>query len=414
MNELKNRKIISSITKFLSDHEIIILHGSRQVGKTSILKILMSGILKEKTPRSNIIYFDLEDFDLVELCNSGPDKVVEYLKGINCDFKNKIYLIIDEIQYLENPSSFLKLFHDRYRETIKIIVSGSSSFEIKSKFKDSLVGRSLSFEIFTLDFEEFLLFKGEKVNLEGKLPDFLNKKLLGLYKEYVLYGSYPAIVLEDSIEKKEFKLKQIINTYIRKDVRDLFDIRDINKFNSLIRILAGQSAKLLNIYELSNTIKIARQTIEEYILILENTYIVKRIYPFHKNIRSELTKMPKIYFEDTGVLNILNNRTFSEIVSGELFENSVYMNLRRSIPVEYIYFWRTNRGQEVDFILDKGKIVPIEVKLSYRNKLMKNSLYFIDKYNTGGIYCITLEKSDSSKYGSIYQLYPWEIYKVFL
>jgi predicted AAA+ superfamily ATPase len=115
----------------------------------------MSGILKEKTSRSNIVYFDLEDFDLVELCNSGPDKVVEYLKGINCDFNNKIYLIIDEIQYLENPSSFLKLFHDRYREVIKIIVSGSSSFEIKSKFKDSLAGRSLSFEIFTLDFEEF-------------------------------------------------------------------------------------------------------------------------------------------------------------------------------------------------------------------------------------------------------------------
>ncbi|PIV68535.1 MAG: AAA family ATPase, partial [Candidatus Aenigmarchaeota archaeon CG01_land_8_20_14_3_00_37_9] len=94
--------------------EVIVLHGARQVGKTSIIKILISSVLKSKITESNIVYFDLEDFNLVELCDKGVEKVIDYLTGINCDFSKKIYLFIDEIQYLKNPSSFLKLFYDRY------------------------------------------------------------------------------------------------------------------------------------------------------------------------------------------------------------------------------------------------------------------------------------------------------------
>ena len=410
--KLINRKAISSIAKFLDDDEIIVLHGARQVGKTSIIKILISVISKLKIPESNIVYFDLEDFNLVELCNKGVEKVIDYLTGINCDFNKKIYLFIDEIQYLKNPSSFLKLFYDRYKTKVKIIVTGSSSFGIKSKFKNSLVGRTVNFEIFTLDFEEFLWFKEKKIRLGTKLPDILQNELGDLYTEYALMGGYPAIVLEKSVEKKEFKLKQIINTYIKKDIRDLADIRNINKFNILLKLLASQSGNLLNILELSNTLGIARQTIEDYLFILENTYIIKKIYPFYKNIRSELTKMPKVYLEDTGIANILANKTFGMVLSGGLFENSIYMNLRRNSPVENIYFWRTNKGQEVDFILDSKKLMPIEVKLRFRDKLIKNALYFLDKYNTGYVICITLNKNKNSKYINVKQLYPWEIYNI--
>jgi len=157
---------------------------------------LISSVLKSKIPESNIVYFDLEDFGLVELCDKGVEKVIDYLTGINCDFSKKIYLFIDEIQYLKNPSSFLKLFYDRYKTKVKIIVSGSSSFGIKSKFKNSLAGRTVNFEIFTLDFEEFLWFKEKKIRLGAKLPDILHNELRDLYTEYALMGGYPAIVLE--------------------------------------------------------------------------------------------------------------------------------------------------------------------------------------------------------------------------
>ena len=155
-NELKYRKLIGRIIKFLDDNEIIAVHGSRQVGKTSLLHYLIDNYLKGNVSTSNIFYLDLEDFVLLDLCNSGPDKVMEYIKSKNADLSSRVYLLIDEIQYLKNPSSFLKLFYDRYKSNVKLIVSGSSSFLIKKKFRDSLVGRILDFELFTLDFEEFL------------------------------------------------------------------------------------------------------------------------------------------------------------------------------------------------------------------------------------------------------------------
>jgi len=407
--KLKNRKIIPQIKKYLNDDEIIVLHGARQVGKTSIINYLISHTFKGKISPDNLVYFDLEDFNLTELLNSGVEKAVEHLKGLGCDFNKKIYLFIDEIQYLENPSSFLKLLHDRYKGKIKLITTGSSSFEIKKKFKNSLAGRTVNFEIFNLDFEEFLWFKEKKINLSEAKSDILQSRLKDLYNEFALMGGYPAIVMEKSREKKEFKLKQIINTYIKKDIRDLADIRNINKFNDLLRLLAVQSGSLLNILELSNSLNLAQQTVEDYLFILENTYIIRRVYPFHRNVRSELTKMPKIFLEDTGIANILANKTFAHVLSGGLFENSVFANLRRNINMENIYFWRTNKGQEVDFIIENKKLMPIEVKLQYSDKIIKNLLNFAQKYRVQDLFCVTLCKKKDVKYKNIKQLYPWEL-----
>lgn len=407
--KLKNRKIIAKITKFLNDDEIIVIHGARQVGKTSVIHYLIEHNLRNKIAKNNIVYFDLEDFDLVELLNSGVEKTIEHLQGLGCDFNKKIYLFIDEIQYLKNPSSFLKLFHDRHKGKIKLIVTGSSSFEIKKKFKNSLAGRTIDFEIFTLDFEEFLRFKEKEINLNAKLSDILQNQLKDLYKEFALIGGYPAIVLERSRAKKEIKLKQIINTYIRKDIRDLAEIRNINKFNDLLRILSSQTGNLLNVLELSNTLNLAKQTVEDYLFILENTYVVKRVYPFHGNVRSELTKMPKIFIEDTGIANILTNKTFTQVLDGGLFENSVYANLRRNVEAENVYFWRTNKGQEVDFVIEGKKLMPLEIKLNYSDKTMKNLLYFGDKYKIKNLFCVTMNKKEDGRYKNIKQLYPWEV-----
>lgn len=418
MEQLKKRKIIPRLLNFIEDKEIIIIHGSRQVGKTSLLQYLIATYLKQKEAENNIFYFDLEDFSLLEMCNKSCQEVIAYLKAKGADFNQRIFLIIDEIQYLENPSSFLKLFYDRYKEKVKLIVSGSSSFLIKKKFKDSLSGRIIDFELFTLDFEEFLDFKGIRYDLGTELPGPIIDELKKLYTEFISFGGYPAIVLEDNTDKKEIKLKQIINTYIKKDIRDLAEIREINKFNDLLRILASQIGNLLNILELSNTLGLAKRTIEEYLFLLENTYIIRRIRPFHRNVRSELTKMPKIFFEDTGLANILANRTFSLKLDGGMLENSIYSQLRKNLLADNIYFWRTNIKQEVDFIVDvigkekKNELFAIEAKNVFLNKYSKNLGYFLKQYSQtkGFFYC--LEQKEKPRNKDIQLIYPWQLLSI--
>jgi len=415
MEKLRRRKLLNKILKFIEDKEIIVIHGARQVGKTSLLHYLIENHLKPNIQPENIFYFDLEDLRLLELCNKSCEEVMAYLEAKGADFNKRIFLIIDEIQYLNNPSSFLKIFFDRYHEKVKLIVSGSSSFLIKKKFKDSLAGRTVDFELFPLDFEEFLEFKDLKYNLEMEPPEPIREELIKLYTEFVIYGGYPAIVLEKDVEKKEIKLKQIINTYVKKDIRDLAQIREIDKFNNLLQILASQVGNLLNIFELSNTVGLAKKTIEEYIFLLENTYIIRRVKPFHKNIRSELTKMPKIFFEDTGLANILANKTFLPKLEGGFLENSVYSQLRKNLGCDYIYFWRTNIKQEIDFIVEivgkdtSDKFVAIEVKNIFLNKYTRSLRYFLKYYpKTEGYFCY-LQKKENPKYKDICLLYSWQL-----
>ncbi|MCX6799552.1 MAG: ATP-binding protein, partial [Candidatus Falkowbacteria bacterium] len=359
--------------------------------------------------KHTFFYFDLEKENFLELCNKGVDEIINYIKGrtVNSSIKKKIFVFIDEIQYLDNPTGLLKLFYDHHKDDFKLIVSGSSSFAIKSKFKDSLVGRIIDLEVFGLSFKEFLDFKGLKYDLASD-SELINLELKSLYLEYALYGAYPQIVLTNNLELKEVYLKSIVEEYIYKDIRDLAEVKDLEKFNSLVKFLASQSGGLVNINELASTLSIARQTIAEYLFILESTYIIKLIHPFHKNIGSELSKMSKVYFEDLGILNLLRNRKLVSDIDGSVFENSVYAYLRRRFGVGDIFFWRTIGKKEVDFIINGEKIIPLEVKMAYQDKMMKNLVYFGEQYEVKKSYCVTMHKKEC-KINKIKQIYPWEI-----
>jgi predicted AAA+ superfamily ATPase len=415
MKDLIIRKIIKKIEPLLFDKEIIVLHGSRQVGKTSVLKYIMQHCLKKALPPQNIVYFDLEDIFLLEVCNKGVKHTLDYLKSLGCDFQQRIFLFIDEIQYLDNPSSFLKLFCDHYGDKVKLMVSGSSSFAIKSKFKNSLVGRTFEFELFGLDFEEFLWFKNLNYNIQEPLSTSLDTPLKDLFKEFILYGAYPRVTLTDSIEKKELILKQILNTYVRRDIFDLANIKNIKTFNNLISVLASQSSQILNISELSNSLRIGRETLESYLFILENTYIIKLIQPFFRNIRSEVTKMPKIFFEDTGMMNLLINKTFSKELSGQLFETGVYSLLRKNMDVQNLNYWRTSKGHEVDFVVEKQPqdLTAFEVKIRFNNQRLTSLKYLNKAYHPSKQFLVTLDKILEPPPG-ITLSYPWQLYPQFL
>jgi len=401
--KIYKRKIIDEILKELYGKEVIILYGARQVGKTFILYWLKK-FLQEK--KEQIYYLDLEERRYLEILNQGPENLEKLIREEGFDLKKRVFVLIDEIQYLDNPTNFLKLVSDHY-QNLKLIVSGSSTFEIKKKIDKALVGRAFVFEIFGLSFEEFLIFKEYQKPMKPVLTRVKEEKLKELFTEFVLYGSYPKISLIPEKEKKEKYLWQIIDTYLRKDIRDLAEIKEVEKFNKLLEVLASQTGKLLNIEELSNSCRLAKQTVERYLFILENTYVIRLVRPFFKNLRSELFKTPKIYFYDSGLAHLLWLKVISPEILGEIFETVIFSELVKNFGKESVNFWRTKDKKEIDFILRyKNKIIPIETRVNFASFLKRPIDYFLKKYKIIQYYLVAL-KGDERKGNNF--CYPWQV-----
>ena len=394
------RKILKKINLFLDTNDILLFYWARQVWKTSLMKIIQNEYIKEKT-----YFFDLENTEYLDLLNKDPNIFIEYLKSYySWNEKEKIVIFIDEIQYLTNPTSFLKYIYDKYNN-IKLIISESSTLEIRWKLKDSLVWRLIKFDIYPLSFEEFLIFKNKSnlVELIWKKTslDIINNEIKFFYEEYTKFWWYPKIVLANDMQIKKEYLKQIYNTYIEKDIKDIWKIKEVEKFNRLIRLLANQSWNLVNLSEISNTVWVTIKTLNEWIFLLENTFVIRLINPFSSNLRWELTKMPKIFFIDNGIRNFIDN---NYEITWNSFENSFFNYINNSYKAEKINFYRTQDKKEIDFVLDS---IPYELKLSYNGKSLTALNYFYEKYSKRWN-VVTLEKKENEKYSI---LYPWEVQK---
>lgn len=387
--KLYERKLQQKIKPWLDKPDIIVILGARQVGKTTLLNLLKKEIKQKWGDSKNILTFNMEDSDQLSALNRNPKYFKEYCIFFGADPDKESIVLIDEVQYLDEPSHFLKYIAD-LEPSIKLIVTGSTSINIK-KFKDSVIGRKKLFTLFPLDFQEFLLFRGKNIQLSAvdklKLKNIdLNKididperiepikREIGvLFEEYILYGGYPKVVLAGARREKLEELKELYEAYELKDVNVLFNIANIAAFRKLFKVLAGSVGCLLNVNELSATIGIGRDTVLRYLSVLENSFIVSTLSPFHKNIRKELTKMPKLFFHDTGLRNFAL-RNFSEMSfrpdKGALFENAIFCELFKNLGVvDQLYFWRTISKSEVDFVLAGEKKRAFEVKLSYASNI---------------------------------------------
>ena len=406
--KLIKRDILDEIAHFLDTDNIIVLHGPRQVGKTHIMYLLQN-FLVEKGKRAYFV--DLEDPKNVGALNMGVESFLDLLSkaGFNLkkieDGDERLFVFIDEIQYLKNTSSFLKLIVDHHKY-LQLIVSGSSSFDIKRKFTDSLVGRTVNFEILNLSFREFLRFKDVKFNAADITKGPFLPEVVRLYGEYMSYSGYPKVVLADGIKDKEKLLSQIIDTYVRKDIKDLAEIREIGKFNDLLTLLASQSGQLLNVNELSNTLKSDHRTIERYLSILENTYMIKLIYAFSNSARVGVVKSPKIFFYDTGLVQMLTRGHLSQESFGNLFETSIFSELAKKYGIREIHFWRTPTQTEVDFVTTKrGEIKPFEVKVNFNSFNRKAILSFCEKYKVKDYKVVGLRGEPRDEHF----IYPWQL-----
>jgi len=336
------RKLQSVIQDYLFKGKSIILFGPRQVGKTTLLKKIA------ETVDQKVIWFNGDNADDRALLNN-----INSTKAKNL-FPPGSFIIIDEAQRIENAGLTLKIIHDSC-EKIQLIASGSSSFELTDKIKESMTGRKWSFTLFPVSLDELI----EHTN-------FLD--VIRTLEIRMIYGSYPEVINNPSREK--LILKELISDYLYKDVFALKDVRKPEALEKLIKALAFQIGSQVSTREIANLIQLDKETVEKYIYLLEEAYIIFRVNSFSRNLRNELKRSKKIYFYDTGIRNaVINQFNPLELRSdvGALWENLMIMERMKAI--EYgqhyrnIYFWRTARQQEIDYIEEyDGQIHAYEFK----------------------------------------------------
>lgn len=351
------RDIKKEILPWLNREEIIVITGARQTGKSVLMSQLIYGHLLAKT--KHLYYFNL-DVPSHRQYFENPD----YLIQLAAKTKAKTYVFIDEVQRLKEPGLFLKGIYDLHLP-IKLVVSGSSALEIKSKVHEALTGRKKLFHLNPFNLKELAsaLFPTKDFNQILSDKDAF-KEVLG---HYFIYGGYPAVAMARGHRLKLQLLEENFLSYIEKDIKDFLKIENETAFRNLIKILASQIGNLVNKDELSISLGIHKNTLENYLFYLEQTFLIDFVRPFFKNPRKELLKNPKVYFRDLGLRNLaiggFNDFNFRPD-RGALFENFAYLCLKEKLPAfAPLNFWRTKAGAEVDFVMvPRIDPIPFEVK----------------------------------------------------
>jgi predicted AAA+ superfamily ATPase len=337
-------------------YEASILIGPRQVGKTTLLLDLKRQFESEN---QSVLYLNLENpLDLQKL-PSDESSLIRFLMDYQV-------ILIDELYYIENISRIFKIIVDTSKQNspegtfVKIYASGSSAIDIHTHLHESLAGRRLITQIFPLTFSEFKLAFPQKSNAV-------------LLEDFLTYGGLPGLLSVHSTEKTRL-LREMLETYIQKDVKSLVREENIRAYNHLLVLLAQQQGQLISIHSLSKEIGLNSGTTEKYLSILEKTFVIYRLHSYSKNLANELKKSQKIYFYDFGIRNIIlqNFQSASERDDyGLALESFVLTEMMTScLPEVQIRFWRTRNQQEIDFIVVKNQIPhPIEVKKQYQNHL---------------------------------------------
>ncbi len=319
-----DREIEKEIRILKNEFPIVAILGPRQSGKTTLSQKVFK----------NYEYVSLEDIDHREFALNDP-------RGFLARYKSDI--IFDEIQRAPELISYLQTHADAQKENGKIVITGSHNFLLMEQISQSLAGR--------VGITKLLPFSVYEIREES---DNLNELL---YK-----GLYPRIY--DQHIRPEVFYKNYISTYVEKDVRQVKKITNLDNFMKLIRILAGRTGQVLNLSAISEECGISHNTVKEWISVLEASFLIYRIQPYHKNYNKRLVKNPKIYFTDTGlVCNLLGIRKRDEIdyhfLKGNIFETFVVnefikYNFNFGEKLQ-LYYWRDNHQKEIDLIIDTGK-----------------------------------------------------------
>lgn len=351
----------------------IIILGPRQVGKTTLLKEILEN--------TDYLFLDGDDPTVRNLLNNANTEVLKNLIG------NYKVVFIDEAQRIENIGLSLKIIIDQFKK-VQLFVSGSSAFEMKNALNEPLTGRKWEYLLFPVSWKEFEdhygLLKAEQ-HLELRL----------------LYGMYPDVIVNNGDEYEV--LKQLVNSYLYKDILSFSGIRKPDVLEKLLQALALQLGSEVSYNELSQNLGIDKHTVSSYIDYLEQSFIVFKLSSFSRNIRNEIKNNKKIYFYDNGVRNmIIGNFNPIDLRNdkGALWENFLiserikFMSYNNSAAK--FYFWRNTAQNEIDFVETLGTQIDA---YEFKWKLNKK---------------IKLPKSFSETYGSNFKIITRENFREFI
>ncbi|MDA2936282.1 ATP-binding protein [Patescibacteria group bacterium AH-259-L05] len=419
MTQIIQRNIYPSLKEHLKEKEITVLIGPRQAGKTTLILELYKKVKAKNSDKA--FYFNLDRLRDLSFFSSQED-VIQFIKARAQKFQEKMYFFVDEAQRIKNAGIFFKGIYDMHLP-VKLILTGSSSLGIKDELQESLAGRKRLFYLFSLSFDEFLEYKNKtlfKLRNHKNISDFDTNAILDLVKEFLIYGGYPRVVLQNDPDKKQDILEEIYNSYVEKDAISFLKIKKPLVFRKLLQLLAFQVAQIANTNELSSSLNVERRTVEYYLDILQETFIIKSVPPFFSNKRKELVKACKFYLFDNGLLNFAKNsfEPFDMRVDiGPLLENFVAGELARNRRIAAkLRYWRTLHGAEVDFIIeDPLHPLPIEVKTRIKKiTIGKGFSNFLSAYKAREGIFVNLSKTDTIQHNNtvVYFIYPFQLHKL--
>ncbi len=361
MSDIK-RDLQNILNSKIGKGKVIILIGPRQVGKTTLLKTMLSGEFSSNT----VQYWNCDESEVRSLLSQESSSRFKSLIG------SSKFIVIDEAQRVKNIGLVLKILHDNFPD-VQFAVTGSSSLDLSNTINEPLTGRKFEYNLFPFSTNELM----NHTNMFDEIKQLDNR---------LIYGFYPDVVNNPGDEKEI--LSNIVSSYLYKDVFEFQDVRKPAIIEKLVQALALQIGSEVSFNELGNFLGIDSLTVQRYVDLLEKAYVIFHLHSYSRNVRNELKKSIKIYFYDNGVRNaVISNFSSCALRSdiGELWENfliseRIKNNAFHNRKSKY-YFWRTTQKQEVDFIEEEnGTFKAFEFKYNPKKANAKCPLTFSNNY----------------------------------
>ena len=353
---MKKRLLYYQLIKQINHKNALLITGMRQVGKTTLMRQVYQ---KAKEPK---LWFDLDNpLDQKVFEDQDYRLIHKRLIGMN-DKSGKLSIFIDEIQNYPEITKVIKYLIDHY--SVKFYLTGSSSFYLRNLFPESLAGRKFLYELHPLSFQEYLYFKNtvslkqlQNHNLQNAIKKnsiFTHKTNIADYNDFLTYGGFPEVVTTKDKSTKEMVLKNIFASFFEKDIKLLSDYTDIRELRDLILLLVPRVGSMLDITRLSKELSVDRVKIYKFLEFLQAAYFIKLLPKFSHSIDRAVAGGKKVYFTDTGILNIIG-----KVSESAIFENAVINQLFNYGKVS---FYNKRNTAEIDAVLDKN--IAFEIKLT--------------------------------------------------
>ena len=364
-------RIYSDLAKYLIPNKVLVIYGPRRVGKT----VLLTNFLKQSGLKTKLVNGD--DILVQEVFNSqSVDHIRRYTEGYEL-------IAVDEAQNIENIGLGLKILVDSV-PGIKVIATGSASFELANRVGEPLTGRQTTLRLYPVAQLELL-------------KQFNKSELAQKKEEYLVYGSYPEVLSTDILQKRAGYLHELVNAYIFKDILTLEQVKGSKVLLDLLRLVAFQVGSEVSLNELSLNLRIDVKTVGRYLDLLEKAFVLINLRGFSRNLRSEIKEKSKYYFYDNGIRNaVINNFNPLNLRDdvGKLWENFLVIERIKKQNYQSIfannYFWRTWEQKEVDFVEEReGKLFAYEFK--YSTKQSKPPKEFLEAYPNSEFKVVTSE-----------------------